>query len=181
MRRKIFQLPDRWSATAIAKRIQILSNVAETGLTTTQIEESFYGDLDGELVLQEVASLSETELLAEYNLSLTQTLLFNCTELVFSASGNWQRIFYTLKKLGLLYEVTQENGITVKIDGPASLFKLTRRYGMAIAKLLPVMVANEQWNLGTEFFGNTIMKSAALSTVKNTEPFLKAVHAHSCL
>jgi predicted nuclease of restriction endonuclease-like RecB superfamily len=154
LRRKIFQASQiDGPATTIAKRIQILSNVAaETGLTTTQIEEAFYGDLDGELVLQEVASLSETELLAEYNLSLTQTLLFNCTELVFSASGNWQRIFYTLKKLGLLYEVTQENGITVKIDGPASLFKLTRRYGMAIAKLLPVIVANEQWNLSAKVF-----------------------------
>jgi hypothetical protein len=33
----------------------------------------------------------------------------------------------------------------VKIDGPASLFKLTRRYGTAIARLLPVVVAGSEW------------------------------------
>jgi hypothetical protein len=33
----------------------------------------------------------------------------------------------------------------VKIDGPASLFKLTRRYGVGIAKLLPIIVANSEW------------------------------------
>jgi len=35
----------------------------------------------------------------------------------------------------------------VKLDGPASLFKLTRRYGTAIAKLLPVIVANPEWTV----------------------------------
>ncbi len=154
LRRKIFQASQTYGlATTAAKRRQILGQVAsKSGLTAAQVEEAFYGDLDGELVLREVASLSETELLAEYNLSLTQTLLFNCTELSFSASGNWQRTFFVLKKLGLIYDVTPENGLTVKIDGPASLFKLTRRYGVAIAKLLPVIVANTEWSLSAKVF-----------------------------
>lgn len=154
LRRKIFQAAQIYGlATTAAKRAEILSRIAsESGLTVDQVEEAFYGDLDGELILREVASLSDTELLAEYNLSLTQTLLFNCTELSFSASGNWQRTFHALKKLGLIYDVTPENGYTVKIDGPASLFKLTRRYGVAIAKLLPIIVANNEWTLSAKVF-----------------------------
>jgi predicted nuclease of restriction endonuclease-like RecB superfamily len=102
LRRKIFQAAQIYGlATTAAKRAEILRRIAsESGLTVDQVEEAFYGDLDGELILREVASLSDTELLAEYNLSLTQTLLFNCTELSFSASGNWQRTFHALKKLG---------------------------------------------------------------------------------
>lgn len=154
LRRKIFQTAQTYSLpTTTAKRQEVLGHVAaEIGLTVEQIEEAFYGDLDGELVLREAAHLSEQDLLTEYNLSLTQTLLFNCTELSFSASGNWQRIFYILKKLGLIYDVTRENGYTVKIDGPASIFKLTRRYGVAIAKLLPFIVANDTWRLSAKVF-----------------------------
>jgi hypothetical protein len=33
----------------------------------------------------------------------------------------------------------------VKISGPSSLFKLTRRYGTSMAKLLPAILANPQW------------------------------------
>jgi predicted nuclease of restriction endonuclease-like RecB superfamily len=154
LRRRIFQATQTHGLpTTAAKRKEILEVIAsETKLSAVQVEEAFYGDLDGELVLREVAALSPAELLTEYNLSLTQTLLFSCTELSFSASGNWQRIFYVIKKLGLIYDVTRENGFTVKIDGPASLFKLTRRYGVAIAKLLPVIVTNLEWIINAKVF-----------------------------
>jgi len=35
----------------------------------------------------------------------------------------------------------------VKVDGPASLFKLNKRYGTAIAKLLPLIVASPEWTV----------------------------------
>ena len=35
----------------------------------------------------------------------------------------------------------------MRIDGPASLFKLTRRYGTAFARLLPVIVASPEWTV----------------------------------
>ena len=154
LRRKIFLTSQSCGlATTTEKRKQLLTLVAsESGLNISQIEEAFYGDLDGELILREVTNLSEAELIAEYNLSLTQSILFNCTELSFNASGNWQRTFFMLKKLGLIYEISPENGFTVKIDGPSSLFKLTRRYGVAIAKLLPFIVANDNWNLSAKVF-----------------------------
>jgi predicted nuclease of restriction endonuclease-like RecB superfamily len=114
-------------------------------LSTEEVEGNFYSDLDSELILEKFSAPSFSELLGEYNLSLTQTLLFDATELSFTASGNWQNLFHAIKKFGLIYEVYKDNGIWVKIDGPASLFKLTRRYGVGIAKLLPVIVANSEW------------------------------------
>jgi hypothetical protein len=52
-----------------------------------------------------------------------------------------------VKRLGLIYEVYKNGKFWVKIDGPASLFKLTRRYGTATAKLLPTIIANPEWTV----------------------------------
>ena len=147
LRRKIFQATEKVGLpTTSEKRRRILDAVAsEMALTMEKIEEYLYADLDDELILEKFDPPSASGLLEQYNLSLMQTLLFDSTELSFTASGNWQRLFYSVKKLGLIYEVYKENGFWVKIDGPASLFKLTRRYGVSIAKLLPIIVANPEW------------------------------------
>lgn len=149
LRRAIFQKTgESGPATTSERRKEILGKVALEMKTTTQTIDNFlYADLDSELVLQEFDPPTPDELLKAYNLSLTQTLLFDSTELRFTASGNWQKIFHTVKKLGLIYEVYKEDTIWVKIDGPASLFKLTRRYGTATAKLLPAIVASPQWTV----------------------------------
>lgn len=153
LRRRIFEATEKYGlATTPEKRQQILESVAsQTALTTQHIEAQLYADLDSELILTKFESPSALELLQQYNLSLAQTLLFDCTELSFNASGNWQKLFFYVKKLGLIYEVSREaDGFWVKIDGPASLFKLTKRYGFNIAKLLPTITANEEWTVNAK-------------------------------
>lgn len=149
LRRKIFYAASRLGLpTTAEQRNRIIEAVAtELKVTAETVEEFLYGDLDTELILEEFEPLSPLELLQEYNLSLTQTLLFDSTEVTFTSSDNWQRIFYSVKKLGLIYEAYQDGGFWVKVDGPASLFKLTRRYGTATAKLLPVIVASQRWTI----------------------------------
>jgi predicted nuclease of restriction endonuclease-like RecB superfamily len=149
LRKKIYQATGKLGLpTTPEQRDRIIEAVAsEVKSTPKMIEESFYADLDSELILEKFDPLSPHDLLGEYNLSLTQTLLFGSTELNFTASGNWQRIFYAVKKLGLIYEAYKDGGFWVKIDGPASLFKLTKRYGTAMAKLLPVVIDNPEWDV----------------------------------
>ena len=149
LRRKIFQATHQFGIpTNSENRQKILKTVAsEMALSVETVEEAFYSDLDDELILENFAAPSASELLDEYNLGLTQTLLFDATELSFTASGNWQDIFHAIKKFGLIYEAYKDNGLWVKIDGPSSLFKLTRRYGVNIAKLVPIIVTNSQWTI----------------------------------
>jgi predicted nuclease of restriction endonuclease-like RecB superfamily len=149
LRKKLFQATEKVGLpTTLEKRQRILENAAsEIALTLENIEEYLYADLDDELILEKFDPPSASELLEQYNLSLTQTLLFDSTELSFTASGNWQRLFHSVKKFGLIYEVYQDDDFWVKIDGPASLFKLTKRYGVSIAKLLPFIVANPEWTV----------------------------------
>ena len=149
LRRKIFQATEKVGLPTTPKKRQkiIEANASEMSLTPENFEEYLYADLDDELILEKFTSPTANELLEQYNLSLSQTLLFDSTELSFTASGNWQNLFYFVKKLGLIYEVYRDNGLWVKIDGPASLFKLTKRYGINIAKLLPIIVANPEWTI----------------------------------
>jgi len=149
LRRKIYEATGKLGLpTKREQRNLIIETVAsELKVSTETVEESLYADLDSELFLEKFEPLLPQQLLEKYNLSLTQTLLFDSTELSFTASGNWQRIFYTIKKCGLIYDVYKDGKFWVKVDGPASLFKLTRRYGTAIAKLLPVIIANPEWSV----------------------------------
>lgn len=152
LRKKIFQATEKYGLpTTSKKRQQIIERIAsETALTIETIEEQMYADLDAELILEKFEAPSALELLQQYNLSLTQTLLFECSELNFKASGNWQRLFYWVKKLGLIYEVYQGDDVYVKINGPSSLFKLTKRYGSNMAKLLPVIISNQTWSINAK-------------------------------
>jgi len=105
-------------------------------------------------VLERFAPPGPRELIQQYNLSLTQTLLFKAVSLEFTAGGNYQRIFRRLKYLGLMYNVEQVGGLyRVFVDGPVSLFKMTERYGTSLAKLLPSIVEAREWRLKAYILG----------------------------
>jgi predicted nuclease of restriction endonuclease-like RecB superfamily len=149
LRQKIFQATGKTGpATTLEQRKNIIEKVAsQLKISSEKLEESMYADLESELILQNFDQVSAQDLLEKYNLSLAQTLLFDSTELRFTVSANWQKIFFKTKRLGLIYDAYKDNELWVKIDGPASLFKLTRRYGTAIAKLLPTIISSPKWTV----------------------------------
>jgi len=135
--------------TSYEERNSIVEYVASNlKVSIEQLEDSMYADLDSEMVLEYAPSMSPLDLLKNYNLSLTQSLLFHSTEMMFIASKNWQRIFRAIKYYGLMYtaERKDENFI-VRLSGPISLFKLTRRYGTAMAKVIPEILKGKPWRI----------------------------------
>jgi predicted nuclease of restriction endonuclease-like RecB superfamily len=109
--------------------------------------KAMWSDLDDNLIIDHFDAIDPQTLVGWYNLSLMQTLLFNCTKLDFYISGglNWKRVLRTVKRLGLMYHLQQpqqqqENRIICSLEGPLSLFKLTDRYGTLLAKLLPSII-----------------------------------------
>ncbi|MCL2360021.1 DUF790 family protein [Candidatus Bathycorpusculum sp.] len=182
LRRRVFQATQKHGLpTTSARRQQIITAIAsEASLPIEDVEAQLYADLEAELIVEKFEAPTAAELLQQYNLSLTQTLLFECSELTFRASGNWQQLFYVIKKLGLIYEVFQQTDFCVKIDGPSSLFKLTKRYGINIAKLLPAIIANQNWTIEAKIlwkytneicsFNMASIKHASLLRLPNLEP-----------
>ncbi len=148
-RRKVFEMANEmgFPTRSDARRAVLNQAASQLEVTVEELEESLYGDLENELILKDFKPVDPEALVKQYNLSLTQTLLFYSTELTFTTVGNWQRIFRQIKWLGLIYTIRNDGGYEVKVDGPASLFKLNRRYGTSLAKLLPTIVQNPEWRI----------------------------------
>ncbi len=132
--------------TRKSRQLILCQAAVELAVTVEELEKSLYADLEDEFILKSFQPVSSEALVKQYNLSLTQTLLFLSTELTFATVGNWQQLFRQIKWLGLIYTIWKNTrGIQVKVDGPASIFKLNRRYGTSLAKLLPAIIRNREW------------------------------------
>ncbi|MBU6999519.1 MAG: DUF790 family protein [Theionarchaea archaeon] len=117
-------------------------------VSVEDIESSFWADREEFHIISDVEDISAGDLVKYYNLSLTQTLLFDAISLQFSSSGNYQNIFRMIKYLGLMYEVDSEHDpLVVTVTGPASLFRKTKKYGTALAKLLPHIMRAPSWKI----------------------------------
>ncbi|UCE95577.1 MAG: DUF790 family protein [Candidatus Bathyarchaeota archaeon] len=150
-RKLVFKEASHRNPTTKTTREQVLNDVADQlEVTTTQLEKSLYADLDEELILEGFDQINEVELLKRYNLSLTQTLLFRAIFLEIKASEYWKEILRKVKFLGLMYSAESRNGeFKITVTGPLSTFKLTQRYGTAIAKLLPTIVQSKDWEISS--------------------------------
>jgi predicted nuclease of restriction endonuclease-like RecB superfamily len=150
IRRQVFSITQKKGlpTTNQARKKILQSAEQQLKLSSEQIEDYLYADLEDQQILESFQGISAQYLLKWYNLSLTQTLLFLATELRFTTTGNWQNIFRTIKWLGLIYNIQKINdNYMVQVDGPISLFKLNRKYGTKIAKLLPPIIANKKWRI----------------------------------
>src|SRR5918995_2454213 len=133
------ELERREIADSVASKLHLSSHDV--------VLKAMWSDLDDNLILDHFDVIGPEALVGWYNLSLMQTLLFNCTKLDFYISGglNWKRVLRSVKRLGLMYHLQQpqqqqENRIICSLEGPLSLFKLTDRYGTLLAKLLPSII-----------------------------------------
>ena len=109
---------------------------------------------------KEFNPLSPAELLRQYNISLTQTLLFRAVDLDIWITGDFQKFSGRFSVPGLMYslEDTEEKAgekeeterlksVHLHLDGPASLFRMSERYGNSFAKLFPTLLKSKGWSL----------------------------------
>ena len=133
------------------ERSEIISKIASSmNLSIEEIENAMWSDFEENMLLEQFNPITTEELIAWYNLSLMQTLLFNCTKLDFYVSGgvNWKRVLRDVKRFGMMYHLESAGEeLVCSLDGPLSLFKMTDKYGTSIAKLLPSIVASERWRV----------------------------------
>ena len=63
--------------------------------------------------------------------------------------GEYRRLFHRLKFHGLMYAVegNLDDGYQLYIDGPVSLFKQTRKYGIQMAIFLPALLQISRWQM----------------------------------
>jgi uncharacterized protein len=90
------------------ERNEIINSVSsKIRVSRDIIIREMWADLEENMILQRFVTLEPKKLIAWYNLSLMQTLLFNSTNLEFNIQGgyNWKRVLRAVKRLGLMYNL----------------------------------------------------------------------------
>ncbi len=154
-------------ALSTAEKEKTLQKAAERlSISVPELEEALWADLEENQVLKSFLPLSPAELLKQYNISLTQTLLFRAVDLDIWIKGDFQKMLWKILRSGLMYTLedtemtTEKNGVEVEkesperlkdihlhLDGPASLFRMSERYGNSFAKLFPTLLRSKGWRL----------------------------------
>ncbi len=144
-------------------------------ISVPELEKALWADLEENQVIKSFLPLSPAALLRQYNLSLTQTLLFRAVDLDIWVKGNFQTILWKILRSGLMYTLedtgeeansgkdginAEKDGILygtedqkelksvhLHLDGPASLFRMSERYGNSFARLLPALLRSKGWSL----------------------------------
>lgn len=159
LRQRIFTLaaqtapsPDH-SQRIYAQISQQLSQELDREVTVDEVRQGLYADLQENRILTTFDAPEADALLHRYNLSQTQGVFYKASDLVMhlyrNDPGEYKLMFRYLKLFRLMtyIEGDADQGFTITIDGPASLFKPSTRYGVDIAKLIPAILHVSRWRL----------------------------------
>jgi predicted nuclease of restriction endonuclease-like RecB superfamily len=167
LRQRVFALaahgaPSPHATTATLKALSdALSHELHRDVTPEHIRHGLYADLPEQQVLTSFDPPSAEALLHRYNLAQAQGVLYRASHITITAHrndpGEYKLLFRYLKLFGLMtyIEGDADHGFTLTIDGPASLFKPSTRYGLALAKMLPALLHVSRWSLVTTLIPRT--------------------------
>lgn len=149
---KTIALPGRRTETleAIATT---LSNELKRPVSLSEIETGLYADLQENRILTQFDAPIPEALIHRYNLSQVQGIFYRASSVVINAHrndpGEYKLLFRYLKLFQLMayIEGDADTGFTLTMDGPASLFKASTRYGLALAKMIPALLHVSKWSL----------------------------------
>jgi predicted nuclease of restriction endonuclease-like RecB superfamily len=159
LRRRVFAAAARavpspmQSRATLAAVADTLSQELGRDLGPEQVRAWLYADLPEAHVLTRFEAPTPEALLQRYNLAQAQGVLYRASQVVLTAyrndPGEYKLLFRYLKLFGLMayIEGDADHGFTLTIDGPASLFTPSPRYGLALAKLLPALLHVSRWQL----------------------------------
>jgi predicted nuclease of restriction endonuclease-like RecB superfamily len=162
LREAVFKLaaasvPDPQGAAAVVQRAaDALTQELGRSVHPEEVREGLYADLPDNQRLVAFEPPTPETLLHRYNLAQAQGVLYRAKHVVITAHrndpGEYKLLFRYLKLFGLMsyIEGDAEHGFTITVDGPASLFTPSTRYGLALAKLLPALLHVTRWSLVAE-------------------------------
>lgn len=88
-------------------------------------------------------------LLARYNVAQVQVALFDAVSMTVDATDDFKTILRYAKLARMMHTITRTGPgcYRMRFDGPASVLRRTRRYGAAMARFLPALVACRGWRV----------------------------------
>lgn len=125
---------------------------AELGVEAAGLPDALYADQPAEQRLTKVSGLDASTLVARYNLAIVQALLFSAASVDIRVEhptpADSRHLLRAVKFQQLCFSATRDGeDLCLHLDGPASLFSQTTRYGLSLAKFLPTLVLHARWSL----------------------------------
>ena len=159
LRDRVFTLAATQTPTPAAAKQHLttlaaqLTQELDQAVEPVHIRQGLYADLKENRILISFDAPTAEALLHRYNLSQVQGIFYKASHVVMNLHrndpGEYKLMFKYLKLFRLMTYIEGEadQGFTVTIDGPASLFKASTRYGVDIAKLVPAILHVTRWQL----------------------------------
>jgi len=136
----------------------------------TRTAEKYANDGDGSTSTTNLTGSSDDEyehtdltvdwLLTRYNLALAQAVLYDATEMRIRVWDHFGTVFSYVKLFGLMHRIypidadgervtstDQAAGYEAVLDGPASLFSQSQKYGIRMANFLPALPLCNRWEM----------------------------------
>jgi len=87
--------------------------------------------------------------LSHYNVAQIQAALYHAVDVVIRVSRDLKTILKYAKLSGLMHTIrkTGSTSYDIRLDGPASMMRDTRKYGVAFAKFLPALISCREWKM----------------------------------
>jgi predicted nuclease of restriction endonuclease-like RecB superfamily len=126
---------------------------AQLGRTWDEIDRELFADvIDFHRLAAFEGYADGAALLARYNVAQVQVALFGAVSMTVRARDDFKTILRYAKLARLMHRIRQAapGEYTIVLDGPASVLRQSRRYGVAMARFLPALVACRGWRMRAE-------------------------------
>ncbi|MDW5555101.1 DUF790 family protein [Methanosarcina sp.] len=215
-RETVFEACSGMALSPAEKKEALQKAAKKLSISVKELEKALWADLEENQIVKSFVHLSPAELLKQYNISLTQTLLFKAVDLDIWIKGDFQKILWKILRSGLMYsledteegrdkidresyrdkEGKEENegktkegktkegktkekfnelkAVHLHLDGPASLFRISERYGNSFAKIFPALLRSKGWRLKSGILYKGYQGKRVLDfTLDDSEKFFK--------
>jgi predicted nuclease of restriction endonuclease-like RecB superfamily len=120
------------------------------------LDGALYADLPENQTLASFETMTAAGLLDLYNVAQAQALLYRSVEMRLwlepQAAEGYREIFNAIKAYRLIHTVrgNSREGYEVRLDGPASIFQRSQKYGIQMAVFLPALLLCDGWRMRAE-------------------------------
>ena len=128
----------------------------QRGSPAGDLATRLFSDLPENQPATRFRSLSAERLLHRYNCALVQWLLLRTHALTIATrqhdAKTWRQLLRRLRFHQLLAEIHKDRSghFKITVDGPMSLFQLSKRYGLSLAAFFPALLHLAEWKLTAE-------------------------------
>ena len=122
----------------------------ELGMTWQEIDDNLFADVTDYHRLKEFEGFAQPgELLTRYNVGQLQVALYRAVDMTVWASDDYKTIIRYAKLAKLMHTIERidDNRFRFRFNGPASVLRNTRRYGICMAQFLPSLIGCKDWRM----------------------------------